>query len=66
MKIEPMTIERMGQIEEHARTYGPANGWSGTTGTLSTMIIELLHEVARLQRDLNAAERDAMQRGVRL
>ena len=45
-----MTPERMIEIEQHARRFGPANGWTGTSGTLSAMIIELLKVI----RDLEA------------
>jgi len=38
------------EIEQHARRFGPANGWTGTSGTLSAMIIELLKVI----RDLEA------------
>ena len=47
-----MTPERMIEIEQHARRFGPANGWTGTSGTLSAMIIELLKVI----RDLEAKQ----------
>ena len=47
-----MTPERMIEIEQHARRFGPANGWTGTSGTLSAMIIELL----KIIRDLEAKQ----------
>ena len=47
-----MTPERMIEIEQHARRFGPANGWTGTIGTLSAMIIELL----KIIRDLEAKQ----------
>ena len=40
-----MTPERRLEIEQHANLYGSANGWAGTSGTLATMIRELLEEV---------------------
>ena len=47
-----MTPERMIEIEQHARRFGPANGWTGTSGTLATMIIELIKVI----RDLEAKQ----------
>ena len=47
-----MTPERLIEIEQHARRFGPANGWTGTSGTLSAMIIELLKVI----RDLEAKQ----------
>ena len=40
--------ERLIEIEQHARRFGPANCWTGTSGTLSAMIIELLREIELL------------------
>jgi len=45
-----VTPERMVEIEQHARRFGSANCWTGTSGTLATMIIELLKVI----RDLEA------------
>jgi hypothetical protein len=45
-----VTPERMIEIEQHARRFGSANCRTGTSGTLATMIIELLKVV----RDLEA------------
>ena len=47
-----MTPERLIEIEQHARRFGPANGWTGTSGTLSAMIIELIKVI----RDLEAKQ----------
>lgn len=47
----PISRERMIEIEQHARRFGPANCWTGTSGTLSSMIIELLREIETLQAD---------------
>jgi len=44
-----VTPERMIEIEQHARRFGPANGWTGTSGTLSSMIIELLKVIWELE-----------------
>ena len=37
-----VTPERRLEIEQHANLYGSANGWAGTSGTLATMIRELM------------------------
>lgn len=42
--------ERIEAIEQAARLYGPANCWTGTSGTLSAMIIELLNERKTMNR----------------
>jgi hypothetical protein len=47
----PISRERLIEIEQHARRFGPANCWTGTSGTLSAMIIELLREIETLQAD---------------
>lgn len=39
------------EIEQHARRYGPANCWTGTSGTLSAMIIELLKHIKEIEKD---------------
>jgi hypothetical protein len=55
-----VTPERMIEIEQHARRFGPANCWTGTSGTLSAMIIELLKVIRELeaQRDGSLTEVD--------
>jgi hypothetical protein len=47
----PISRERLTEIEQHARRFGPANCWTGTSGTLSAMIVELLREIETLQAD---------------
>jgi hypothetical protein len=47
----PISRERLTEIEQHARRFGPANCWTGTSGTLSAMIIELLREIETLTAD---------------
>ena len=47
----PISRERLIEIEQHARRFGPANCWTGTSGTLSAMIIELLREIETLTAD---------------
>ena len=43
--------ERLIEIEQHARRFGPANCWTGTSGTLSAMIIELLNHIKEIESD---------------
>ena len=45
-----MTEERMIEIEQHARLYGSSNCWTGTSGTLAAMIMELLTELKRREQ----------------
>lgn len=47
-----ITPERRLQIEQTANTFGHCNGWTGTSGTLAHMIIELLREIKRLEEEL--------------
>jgi len=44
------------EIEQNARRFGSANCWTGTSGTLATMIIELLKVI----RDLEAKKVDSL------
>ena len=44
-----MTPERLKEIECEARKAGSANCWTGTSGTLASMIWELLAEIKRLR-----------------
>lgn len=39
-----LTDERLNEMTRAIRLYGSANCWTGTTGTLATMISELLIE----------------------
>jgi hypothetical protein len=45
--------ERMIEIEQHARRFGSANCWTGTSGTLSAIIIELLNHIKELEKNEN-------------
>lgn len=38
----PIPPARLAEMREAANTYGPANCWTGTTGTLAAMVRELL------------------------
>ena len=59
-----MTPERMIEIEQHARRFGSANCWTGTSGTLATMIIELLKVIRDLEAEkvvsLTEVDRDEL------
>jgi hypothetical protein len=48
------------QIEQHARRFGSANCWTGTSGTLAAMIIELLKVIrdVEAQKDGSLTEVD--------
>lgn len=46
-----VSAERIIEIEQHARRYGSANCWTGTSGTLSAMIIELLKHIKEIEQD---------------
>ena len=41
-KISP---ERLAEMREAVLRYGPANCWTGTTGTLAAMVFELLRAI---------------------
>jgi len=43
-----MTPERRLEIEQLANKYGSSNCWTGTTGTLASIIRELLKEIDKL------------------
>jgi hypothetical protein len=60
----PISRERLMEIEQHARRFGPANCWTGTGGTLSAMIIELLREIEVLTADKQRGNGCSEQGGV--
>jgi len=60
----PISRERLIEIEQHARRFGPANCWTGTSGTLSAMIIELLREIELLTADKQKSSGCSEQGGV--
>ena len=49
-----MTEQELIEAEQLARRYGPANCWTGTSGTLAAWIIRLLNERSELKRQLEA------------
>ena len=53
-----VSVERMVEIEQLARRFGPANCWTGTSGTLSAMIIELLNHIKELEKDENETTKE--------
>lgn len=56
-----ISTERIREIEQAAKRYGPANCWTGTTGNLATMIHELLTERAELLRIVGGKIKEPMQ-----
>jgi len=42
---QPISAERLAEMREAVRTYGPSNCWTGTTGTLAAMVFELLKAI---------------------
>jgi hypothetical protein len=53
---KPLTADDLVRIEHRARTAGPANCWTGTSGTLAADVIRLLAERGRLLCELARAE----------
>jgi hypothetical protein len=51
-------LERYEQI---AREFGSSNCWTGTSGTLAGIILELVREVKRLQDERSNPPRDGQQ-----
>ena len=49
-----MTEQELTEAEQLARRYGPANCWTGTSGTLSAWVIRLLNERKELKQQLEA------------
>lgn len=43
-----LTNDELTQAEQLARRYGPANCWTGTSGTLAAWIVRLLNERSEL------------------
>ena len=52
----PLTADDVAWIERRARKVGPANCWTGTSGTLAADVIRLLAERNRLLVEI--AQRD--------
>jgi hypothetical protein len=42
---QPISAERLAEMREAVRTYGPSNCWTGTTGMLAAMVFELLKAI---------------------
>lgn len=47
-----LTQDELTQAEQLARRYGPANCWTGTSGTLAAWIVRLLNERSELIRQI--------------
>jgi hypothetical protein len=45
-----MTPERLLEIEQIMRRFGSANCWTGTSGSLASIIFELVQEIKRLKQ----------------
>jgi hypothetical protein len=56
MTAQPLTSDDVVRIEHRARRAGPANCWTGTSGTLAADLIRLLAERNRLLVEI--AQRD--------
>ena len=48
MTAQPLTADDVVRIECRARKVGPANCWTGTSGTLAADVMRLLAERRRL------------------
>jgi hypothetical protein len=48
-----ITPERIAEMWQEARKYGSANCWTGTSGKLAAMIVELLKEREERERELS-------------
>ena len=42
---QPISAERLAEMRQAVLRYGPANCWTGTTGTLAAMVFELLRAI---------------------
>ena len=49
-----MTQDELTEAEQLARRYGPANCWTGTSGTLAAWIIRLLKERSEIMEEMEA------------
>ncbi len=48
-----MTQDELTEAEQLARCYGPANCWTGTSGTLAAWIIRLLNDATQFEKFLH-------------
>jgi hypothetical protein len=60
----PVSRESLKEIEMNPMRTGSANCWTGTSGTLSAMIIELLREIETLTADKQTGNGCSEQGGV--
>lgn len=49
-----LTQNEIDEAEQLARRYGPANCWTGTSGTLAAWIIRLIYDNQELKRQIKA------------
>ena len=47
-----MTDAELIEAEQYARRFGPANCWTGTSGTLAGYVIHLIREVRMLREKI--------------
>lgn len=52
--LKTITPERIEEMRQAIRKYGSGNCWTGTTGTLAVMILELLKERNERIQDANS------------
>jgi hypothetical protein len=57
-----LTQNEIDEAEQLARRYGPANCWTGTSGTLAAWIIRLIYDNQELNRQIAALCQDQNER----
>ena len=57
-----LTQNEIDEAEQLARRYGPANCWTGTSGTLAAWIIRLIYDNQELKRQIAALRQDQNER----
>ena len=50
-----MTESELIEAEQYARKYGPANCWTGTSGTMAGYVIQLIREVRMLREKIEGS-----------
>lgn len=57
-----LTQNEIDEAEQLARRCGPANCWTGTSGTLAAWIIRLIYDNQELKRQIKALGQDQNER----
>jgi len=57
-----LTQNEIDEAERLARRYGPANCWTGTSGTLAAWVIRLIYDNQELKRQIAALRQDQNER----